>query len=116
METPAFKSARWREMKTSITCSPSSSRATRVSTRCKQDLGSFFSMPFAFFAAISRPRGVADRFRAFAEEDDRAKIADDCLDILLRGESTGVWRDGAREGRRNAVKTDEDAKTDEDTR
>ncbi len=40
--------------------------------------GSLRSMPFPFFAAISRPRGVMDRFSGFfAEEDDWATIADD---------------------------------------
>jgi len=39
---------------------------------------------FAFFAAISRPRGVMDRFSGFfPEEDDWATMADDCCDILV---------------------------------
>ena len=42
------------------------------------DHGTLRSMPFAFFAAISRPRGVVDRFRALAEEDGLETMALDC--------------------------------------
>ena len=46
--------------------------------------GSLRSMPFAFFAAISRLRGVMDRFSGFfADEDDWATMADDCWDIMI---------------------------------
>ena len=47
--------------------------------RCSMTMaGSLHSMPFAFFAAISRPRGVMDRFSGFfAEKDDWATMADD---------------------------------------
>jgi hypothetical protein len=48
------------------------------------DHGSLRSMPFVFFAAISRPRGVMDRFSGFfAEEDDWATMADDCWDMMV---------------------------------
>jgi hypothetical protein len=40
-------------------------------------------MPFAFFAVISRQRGVADRFKAFFEEDGWATMADDCWDMMV---------------------------------
>jgi hypothetical protein len=40
-------------------------------------------MPFAFFAVISRPRGVADRFKAIFEEDGWATMADDCWDMMV---------------------------------
>ena len=71
--------------------------------------GSLRSMPFAFFAAISPPRGVMDRFSGFfAEEDDWATMADDCCDMLVvRRRAVGTDRalvcgTTRRRARRNA--------------
>ena len=73
------------------------------------DHGSLRSMPFAFFAAISRPRGVMDRFSGFfPEEDDWATMADDCCDMMVaRRRAVGTDRalvcgTTRRRARRNA--------------